>query len=250
MPAAVGKPAQFDRGQQQRRSLIAKVHVAKKQLMLDEDDYRQILFDETRRDSLTQCTVGELEKVVARLKTQGFKPLPRTGGRGATAQTPMARKARALWISLYQLGMVRNSSEEALETFAKRQLGCERMVWARQSDAYRLIEALKAMALRGGWQQADDNGKHLQPWKLQIGLCEAILTRLKAADVAHPSWTLAHAAWRLCGIELVPVLTAPSDQAEAYAALAAALGRKLRDAGHPVSPIALLHEAGTPGEAA
>ncbi|MFX8708345.1 regulatory protein GemA, partial [Acinetobacter baumannii] len=66
---------------------------------------------------------------------------------------PMARKARALWISLHKLGVVHNPSEQALEAFAKRQLGCEKLVWARQSDAYRLIEALKSMAERAGWRQ-------------------------------------------------------------------------------------------------
>lgn len=223
-----GKPAQFDRASQNRRTMIAKIHVAKRELALDEDDYRQILFEETRHKSLTDCTEGELVRVIDRLKRQGFKPLP---GRGKTAkaQHPMAKKARALWISLYQLGVVRNSSEAALEAFAKRQLGCDRLVWARQSDAYKLIEALKQMATRAGWRQSDDNGKRLLPMQLQIGLCNQILFRLQEIDTAHRDWTLATAAWRLCGMELPAALTGTGEQAEAYARLAAALGKKLRD---------------------
>ena len=58
-----------------------------------------------------------------------------------------------MWISLYNLGAVRNPSEEALEAFATRQLRVERLQWANQSHCYKLIEALKAMAERAGWHQ-------------------------------------------------------------------------------------------------
>ncbi len=224
-----GVPATFDRASQHRRALIAKIHVAKKQLAMDEDDYRQILLDLTQHQSLTQCTEAELERVIGALKAKGFKPLPSRNGK-PTAQHPSARKARALWISLYQLGVVRNGSEEALEAFARRQLKCERLVWARQSDSFKLIEALKQMAERAGWRQSDAKGKRLHPMLLQRGLCEQILFRLQELQVAPVKWTLADAAWKLCGIRLPDIVSSPADQAEAFAALAGALGRKLREA--------------------
>ncbi len=59
-----------------------------------------------------------------------------------------------MWISLHQLGVVRDPSEAALERFGARQLGVERLAWAGGSEGYRLIEALKAMAQRAGWDQA------------------------------------------------------------------------------------------------
>lgn len=223
---ANARPARFDRGDQRRRGLLAKIHVAKKQLSLDEDDYRQILMDETGCASAGDCDVAQLERVTRRLEALGFKPLPKSAPRGA-AQHPMARKARALWISLYHLGVARSPSEKALEAFAKRQLGCERLVWAKQSHGFRLIEALKAMAERGGWAQVDANGNNLPVRKLQEGLCEAILARLAEVGEVPADWTLSIAAWRLCGIE------AGADgpmTAETYADLAHALGRKLRGA--------------------
>jgi hypothetical protein len=137
----------------------------------------------------------------------------------------MARKARALWISLHHLGVVHNPGEPALEAFARRQLKCERLVWAKQSDAASLIEALKDMAEKAGWSQTDPAGRKRDPRGLQEGLCEAILKRLKRLGVAPDFWTLDQAAWRLCGIE-----TAQADPytAEQYALLAAALGKALR----------------------
>lgn len=217
-------PARFDRAAQHRRALMAKIHVAKKQLLMDEDDYRQILLDETGKQSLKQCSDKQLELVVSALKRKGFQPIQRKG----VAMHPMARKARALWVSLYHLGVVRNKEEEALEAFAKRQLGCDRLIWARQSDANRLIEALKAMAVRAGWIQHDPvTGKHLAPLTLQSSLCQVILAKLKKAGEVPQDWALHQAMWQLCGIENA---RDAAWSAEDYVHLAAALGRKLRAA--------------------
>lgn len=220
------RAARFDRSTQYRRSMLAKINIARHQLSIDEDDYRQIVFDETGRTSLKECSEPQLDKVLGRMKALGFKPLPRPGGK-PTAAHPMARKARALWISLHHLGVVHNPSEQALEAFAKRQLGCEKLVWARQSDAYRLIEALKSMATRAGWRQRClATGKPLELGALKQSLCGAILIKLKEAGLAAAEWTLNDAAWKLCGIELGargPV------SIEGYDRLAAALGAKLRE---------------------
>lgn len=223
--ASYARPAQFDRATQHRRSMLAKVNIARHQLAMNEDDYRQLLFEETGQLSLKQCSEPQLAKVIDRLKRLGFKPLPKAGKKAATH--PMARKARALWISLHHLGVVHNPSEEALETFAKRQLGCEKLVWARQSDAYRLIEALKAMATRAGWRQtAAHDGRKLSPLELQLHLCEVILAKLKAKGEVPKDWTIDVAAFRLCGIDTRN--TEGGYGPEDYARLASALGAKLR----------------------
>jgi len=222
------RPAVFVRSAQHRRAVTAKVHVAKKQLVMNDDDYRQIILDESGQMSLKACSDKQVERVLDRLTALGFKPLPKKGSR-AGAQHPMAKKARALWISLHHLGVIENPSEQALEAFAKRQLNCERLVWARQSDAYRLIEALKAMAKRSGWsQQSPATGKRLSTRELQHHLCEVILGRLKAGDAVPADWSIDAAAWRLCGIDTSR--TEGGFSTEAYARLAAALGAKLRDA--------------------
>lgn len=219
------RPAQFDKTNQHRRAMIAKVNVARHQLAMAEDDYRQLLMDTTGQASLKACSDRQLEQMIDALKGKGFRPLPKAGAKPA-AQHPMARKARALWISLYHLGVVRNQSEEALEAFARRQLGCEKLVWARQGDAYRLIEALKAMAKRAGWHQSDLNGRALEPRTLQSHLCHVILAKLKAAGQVPQDWSLDVAAWRLCGVDTADTETGFT--AEHYARLARALGDQLR----------------------
>jgi len=212
---------------QHRRAMLAKIAIDRKTLAMDEDDYRQGLLNTTGKTSARECSDRELEMVLAWLKSKGARSRPKAGGK-PTAQHPVARKARALWISLYHLGVVHNRSEQALEAFAARQVGCERLAWMRQGQGDKLIEALKAMAERAGWRQRGLDGKPLHPIVLNSHLCEVILARLKELGVAPDGWSLETAAFRLCGIELGH--GARVFAAEEMQRLAAALGRKLREA--------------------
>lgn len=238
--ATAARPAQFDRSTQHRRGMLAKIHIARQQLGLVEDDYRQALFDLTGRTSAAECSDAQLERMIGWLKSKGFKPIPTkaTGSAGSEragktpAMHPMARKARALWISLYHLNVVRNPAEEALEAFAARQLGCERLVWARQSDAFKLVEALKSMAERNGWRQTDGTepgkGRPLSPLQLQIGLCHAILARLKIEGVCPAGWSMEQAMESLCGE--APTRDEGIFAIELFTRIAATLGTALRKA--------------------
>ena len=167
-----------------RRALLAKVHLAKKDLRLDDDTYRDILERQTGRRSSAECTVGELENLVAHFRAQGFVPKTVAGGRqGAPrsagprrADHPVAKKARAMWISLHQLGVVENSSEQALEAFAKRQLGVERMQWMDQGLSSKLIDALKDWAKREGWSQdlaGIPKPQHIRILKVRLAWAQA-----------------------------------------------------------------------------
>lgn len=160
-----------------RRGLIAKIHIAKKDLALDEDTYRGILVQVTGLDSAAGMNSQQLSAVLTHMAQHGFKARSRRAG---FADHPMAKKARALWISLYQLGVVHNASEHALEAFAKKQLGCEKLQWAPQGQGAKLIEALKGMAERGGWAQTDGKGRPLTVEELKAGLAAAIA--LKRAE--------------------------------------------------------------------
>lgn len=212
----MGAPAGDDR----RRAMIAKINIARQQLGMAEEDYRAVLFDVTGTSSLRDCDERQLLAMLERLKARGFVAKPST----RAADHPMARKARAMWISLHQLGVIDNPSEEALEAFARRQLGCERLSWARQSEANRLIEALKSMGKRAGWIQFDwVSGKPLDALGLQLSLCQAILLRAKAAGAVPEDWWTVDAARILCGLR-------PPFSSEDYTRLAEALAQKLRAA--------------------
>lgn len=216
-------PAQFDKSSQHRRSMIAKVQIARQQLNMAEDDYRQILFDQTGKTSLKDCNEAQVARVLDVMKSKGFKPLP---GKKKVASNPMAQKARIMWESLYYLNAVHNPAYEAFEKWACERLRCDKLQWARQSDARSIIEPLKSWAKREGWLQHDPaTGRTFSPIELKASLCSAILLKLKDAGVVPGDWLLHHAAWQLCGIENAK---ATPWTASDYETLAKALGDKLR----------------------
>lgn len=224
------RPAQFDASAQQKRLLIAKLKLAVKQLNMADDDYRQILLRITGFTSSTKCSVPQLVQVVEELKAKGFQAKP-TKRIAKAADHPSARKARAMWISLYHLGAIGNSSEAALETFARRQLGVEQLQWADQQQCYKLVEALKAMAERHGWSQNLVGVSAASAVAvLKHRLCDAILAKLQAEQCVPAEWRLEDAAFRLAGLRpegAGPIFWQLGD----YERVAAALGAALRECG-------------------
>ncbi len=143
------------------RLMIAKVHLGAKELGLDEDTRRELMARVTGKRSAAEMTPTELGRVLDEYRARGWRPGQRTVRKPAPvarpsrqpADHPVARKARALWLSLHQLGAIRDPSETALETFARRQAGCAAMRFMDQGQGFKLIEGLKAIAERHGWDQ-------------------------------------------------------------------------------------------------
>ncbi|MFZ5744823.1 MAG: phage protein GemA/Gp16 family protein [Pseudomonadota bacterium] len=136
----------------ERRTLLAQVHIARKQLAIAEDDYRAVLCEVTGHSSAKDCSVAELRAALLRFERLGFKVGKPIGRRDLGGGVTIG-KSRAMWISLYQLGAIDDRSDAALESFGRRQLGVERLRWASERETFRLIEALKAIAERHGWSQ-------------------------------------------------------------------------------------------------
>lgn len=232
--ATAAAPARF-RPDPQRRALIAKVHIAPKQLGMTEEDYRAVLRRVTGRISAADCTVVQLQALVAAFEAKGFRAsaAPRKPGAVKQADHPVARKARALWISLGLLCGVKDYSEAALEGFARRQMGCERFQWIDQAQADKLIEALKDRLERHGCPQSLAGlGKAHHLFALKRRLCDAILFKLKRSGLVPSGWELGDAAWKLCRLgdpDQVRFEMAELDQ------IANGLGRALRDKGGDIA---------------
>ena len=125
----------------------------------DEGDKRAFYARLTGKPGLSLMSDPEKETVVTELRRMGFKPaLKRANGR-AKLSGPYAAKLQALWIAGYNLGIVRDRDDAALEAFVKRQTGIERERWLRFArDADQVIEALKGWIAREGgviWSDAD-----------------------------------------------------------------------------------------------
>ena len=141
--------------QDARQRLIRLIHVGKRELGLDDDVYRALLMGSVQKDSTSAMSVLELERVLERMKRSGFKvrvksarpPAQSRPGR-PLAQYPEARKVRALWLFLHQLGAVKNPSEEALAAYVKRIAKVDALQWTNGNQTEALIETLKKWAMR------------------------------------------------------------------------------------------------------
>lgn len=130
-----------------RSAMLAKVHIAKKDLGLDDDTYRAVLQRVTGLTSAAKCSDAQLEAVLAHFKAEGFKAVSKARSKPVSS-TPHAAKIRSLWISLYELGLIADASERALAAFVKRQAKVDRLEWLTPAQAYKVIEGLKAWASR------------------------------------------------------------------------------------------------------
>lgn len=141
-----------------RRALTAKVHIAKKELQIDDDTYRDMIENRYQKRSSKDLSITQLVDLVEHLKGQGFKAKPRRAPGNITPaadREKLIRKVRALWVSLHHLGVLRDASEASLASFAKRvtggkDTGIDNLAWLDGDGAFKVIEALKKMAEREG----------------------------------------------------------------------------------------------------
>lgn len=135
----------------QRARLIKIVQTGRNHLDLDDDTYRDMLASHSNgKRSAKDLAVHELEAVVKHLRRAGFTPTKPAGAAPREHRkldtSPEATKARALWLWLHQVGIVRDPSEAALAAFVRRTNGVDDLRWARRKDW--TIEGLKAWAAR------------------------------------------------------------------------------------------------------
>jgi phage gp16-like protein len=125
-----------------RRRDLAAIHVAKKQLGLDDDTYRAMLWSVGRVRSAADLDFAGRRQVLEHLQARGFRH------RRPQARDPQSRKVRALWLELKALGALRDASEGALAAYAERVTGVKALQWLSADQASHLIEQLKAWQKR------------------------------------------------------------------------------------------------------
>ena len=143
-------------------STLAAIHVAKRQLGLDEDTYRATLVRITGKDSTRAMSEAERQRVVEEFRKRGFTKT--SNGSRKLLQGRFAAKLQALWIAGWNLGIVSNRDDAALVAFVKRQTGIDHVRFVQDSaDADKAIEALKSWLAREAgvnWSTS----RFLPPW--------------------------------------------------------------------------------------
>jgi len=111
------------RSRQQRRGLLAKVHIAVNDLCIDDATYREILRREFGVASAAALSNRELESLVRYFNSKGWRPKK---GNHRPDQVGALRK-RALWLK-EQIGM----SDLRFLRLCRRICGTDRLEWCRE----------------------------------------------------------------------------------------------------------------------
>ncbi len=156
-----------------RRPILAKVHCAKRDLRLDDDTYRDLLERVTGKRSAAECSTAELGRVLDELRSKGWTATrgPTRAGTRKLATSGQASKIRALWLSLYQLGEVKDPSEAALSAFVRRMTGVEALQWLTPDKADTAIDALRGWCERIGFvEPTAEELRKVNEWRRGAGL--------------------------------------------------------------------------------
>lgn len=141
-------------------ALLKTIHVACRQLGLDEDTRRDLQLVATGKASLRDMTPAEQQKVLDALKARGFKVAPASKGKRGWRNPASRRDVRmchVLWGKLVRGGAVQVPGATGLNAFIRARF---EKAWGAvpiDIDAMRdwkqiaaVIEALKGMCKRAG----------------------------------------------------------------------------------------------------
>ena len=125
--------------------LVKLIHIARNDLQMDEDTYRQMLQGLTGKASTKEMDTTQLNRVLESMKKKGFRIKPAGKARSGLPldDHPQSKKIRALWLEMAASGIVRDSSEQALSLWVKRETGISALRWLNNEQASSVIEKLK-----------------------------------------------------------------------------------------------------------
>ena len=126
-----------------RNPRLAKVHIARKEMGLDDATYRGVLLRVTGATSSAACDDKALDALLEEFQRLGWAPKTK---RPPLSQKPHVRKVWALWGQLKP--HLRDGSPTALRSFVKRMTGIGDPEWLDAAQANTVTEGLKAWLKR------------------------------------------------------------------------------------------------------
>jgi phage gp16-like protein len=131
-----------------RRQQLARIHLAKKQLGLDDDSYRSLLLRVGGHASSADMTTGQRNAVIREFVRLGFKGERKTQQRERWPgepkdcnAVPMLRKVRALLAD-------HGRPWSYAHTLGERMFNVKRVEWLREDQLHSLVSALQIDANR------------------------------------------------------------------------------------------------------
>lgn len=129
------------------------IRAACKEHGLDEDDRKALVLRVTGKASMGDCGVGEMRSVLGRVKVVAEGHGQVSAGKRHRANNlsdhpavaARQKKILALWLVLYDLAVIEDNSDAALNAFVRRCVGVDALRWLNQVQADQMIDRLKAM---------------------------------------------------------------------------------------------------------
>ncbi len=171
-----------------------RLYAAKKAAQLDDETLRDCLQASIGRRSARGLTMIECNKVLAHMEAMGHG----VKAQGSTQISgAFGKKAVALWLSAWNLGIVQDRSDKALLSWVKRQTKVDHINWVDGEDGSKVIDALKGWIKReAGVDWSTDqtlpcvyNRPEFKVFAAQVALLksrEAIPASQKYADITDP----------------------------------------------------------------
>lgn len=122
----------------QRKSLIAKIHIGKNQLGLDDDTYRGLLANTTGKTSCTEMSDNELHQVLNVMVQKGFKSSSSFWG-----NRPSPSEDKKIYLAkITALLCKHNLPKEYADGIAKRSFKVDFIHWLRPWQLKKVVQML------------------------------------------------------------------------------------------------------------
>jgi phage gp16-like protein len=115
------------------RNDLAKIHIAKKELKLDESTYRGVLWDRYQKETAADLTDRQAADLIDLFRQKGWRPAS-IGQRGLI---------HVLWGKLHSAGAIEDSGDASLLAFVEHATGKDDLRRLSVREASRVIEMLK-----------------------------------------------------------------------------------------------------------
>lgn len=126
-----------------RRTLIAKIHIAKKDLAMDDETYRDVLQRVTGKDSCKNMSVAELKKVISDMKRLGFTPKQTAQSIQKHGRKPTTTEDRQALLSKVEAILADNDLHwHYAHAIGKQMFGVDFVHWLPADKLYKVVQAL------------------------------------------------------------------------------------------------------------
>jgi len=130
-----------------RNLMIKKIKTAQRYFNMDDATYRNFLFSTVKRQSCTECADFQLAQIINAFEKEGFRNVGNS--RATRSEGKYAPVLKAVWLSGWNLGVVRSRDDAAMIAFVQRQTGVSHTRFLTDGrDARKAIEGMKRWIAR------------------------------------------------------------------------------------------------------